>query len=52
MVVDPTDQTRFRFIRISVMGLAVDLSQVDGLAIDRAVSIKREVAVSFFAYFL
>ena len=46
MVVDPTGQSYFRFIRISAVGLEID--EVVGLAICGAILTGTNVVVGFF----
>lgn len=44
---DPISRLCFCFIRMSVMGLTISLAEAVGLAISRAISMGREVAVGF-----
>ena len=47
-MVDPVVRLCFRFIRLSMIGLAVGLGVIEGLAIGGAISTRADVAVGFF----
>ena len=47
-MVDPIGQPCFHFIKMSVVGLAVGLDGVDGLAIGESILTGVDVAVNFF----
>ena len=48
VVVVLASQPRFHFIGMSVMGLAVDLSEAESLAIGKVVSIETDIFIGFF----
>ena len=47
MVVVLADWPRFRFIGMSVVGLAIGLSKAEGLAISGAILTEADITVSF-----
>ena len=52
MIVNPIGQLYFRFIGMSVVGLAIGLGRTEGLVINRAVLTRTDVAISLSGWFV
>ena len=52
VVLDPTSQSRFCFVKMSIIGLAIGLGRANSLTIDKAILTGADVAIAFFGLFL